>query len=246
METMNQGIRARGRSSFSYAIFGTSLAILSAIAAGVSTDLNAARDRQDLSSLDACIAKLKQTAQAAPKNAEAQYRLALAYSYAAEVATELHDKKKAESYAENGMESAKLALASNDGNAEYHRLLGDLCGQVIPANPLLGALKYGQCAHDEIDKAIRLDPKLALAYVSQGVGNYYLPSSMGGGTDLALKDFDKAISLNPNLAEAYLWKGIALRKAGRNGEARQALEKALQLDANRVWAKQQLDKTPSS
>jgi Flp pilus assembly protein TadD len=69
---------------------------------------------------------------------------------------------------------------------------------------------------------------------------------MGGGIDLALKDFDRAIHLDPGLADAYLWKGIALRKANREEEARAALQHALQLDPNRVWIKQQLSKTPSS
>ncbi len=226
-------------------VFLTLLAGRSLAASGMIDDLNAARDRQDLKALDGSIARLMQTAQSNQKSADAQYDLALAYSYAAEVATEVHDKKKAESYAESGIDAAKQALASNDSKAEYHRLLGNLCGQVIPSNPLLGALKYGQCARDEITKAIQLDGKLALAYVSQGVGNFYLPSSMGGGVDLALKDFDKAISLNPNLPDAYLWKGVALRKAGRNGDARTAFQKALQLDPQRAWAKQQLDKTPA-
>ena len=67
---------------------------------------------------------------------------------------------------------------------------------------------------------------------------------MGGGVDLAIKDFDHAISLNPQLADAYLWKGIALRKAKRDEDARQALQKALQLDPDRVWAKQELEKIP--
>jgi tetratricopeptide (TPR) repeat protein len=106
-------------------------------------------------------------------------------------------------------------------------------------------MKYGPCARDEINKAIQLDSKLALAYVSQGVGNYYLPSAMGGGIDLALKDFDKAISLNPKLAEAYVWKGVALHKGNQNAAAREALQKALQMNPGRVWAKQQLEKIPA-
>ena len=61
----------------------------------------------------------------------------------------------------------------------------------FPLILFLGALKYGQCAKDEIDKAIQLDGKLALAFVSRGVGNFYLPSSMGGGLDVALKDFEQ-------------------------------------------------------
>lgn len=209
------------------------------------SELVAARDRQDLGNLERTIAEYQHPAQAGSKAGEAQYRLALAYSYAAEVAMEVGDKKKAEAFAEAGMDPARKAVSADASNAEYHRLLGELCGQVIPANPLFGALNYGQCARDEINKAVQLDSKLALAYVTRGVGNFYLPAAMGGGIGLALNDFDKAISLNPNLAEAYLWKGITLRKANRNGEARQALERAVQLDPNRVWAKEQLQKTPA-
>jgi tetratricopeptide (TPR) repeat protein len=201
--------------------------------------ITAARDAQDLPALDRFIAQLK----GAPANGETAYKAAIANSYAAEVATEMHDKRKAQSYAEAGMSEAQKAVAANGNSAEYHRILGATCGQVIPANPFLGALKYGQCARDEIQKAITLDNKLALAYVSRGVGNYYLPSAMGGGIDPALQDLDHAIALDPKLAEAYLWKGIALRKANRETEAHDALQHAVQLDPNRLWTKQQLAKT---
>jgi tetratricopeptide (TPR) repeat protein len=90
-----------------------------------------------------------------------------------------------------------------------------------------------------------LDGHSSPAYLSRGVGNYYLPQQFGGGVDLALNDFDKAIALNPNLSDAYLWKGIALRKVNRNKEARQAIEKAVQLSPDWVWAKDQLQKTPA-
>lgn len=209
------------------------------------SDLQKARDQQNLAALDAMIGELKHAADADSKSPEAQYRLALAYSYAAEVAMELHDKKKSETYAEAGMGPAKKAVDENGGNAEYHRLLGEICGQIIPASPLMGTLKYGPCAKDEINKAIQLDSRLALAYVSRGVGNYYLPASMGGGVDLALKDLDTAIQLDPNLPDAYVWKAVTLRKANRDSEARQAFQKALQLDPNRIWAKEQLQKTPA-
>lgn len=208
-------------------------------------DLKAARDRQDLPALDHYIAEYQTAVKANPQSAEAEYQLALAQSYAAEVAMEMRDKRKSEAYAEAGIDPALKATELNGNNAEYHRLHGALCGQVIPANPLMGTLKYGPCAKDEIDKAIALDNKLALAYVSRGVGNFYLPASMGGGLDIALKDFDMAISLNPKLDEAYLWKGVTLRKANHDPEARQAFEAALKLNPNRAWTRQQLDKTPA-
>jgi len=204
-------------------------------------DLEAARDRGDVAAIDRLIG---QATGGAGNSAEGQYKLALAYSYGAEVAMEQRDKKKSEALAEKGLEPAQKAVAASGGNAEFHRLEGALCGQVIPANPIMGALKYGQCARDEINKAIQLNPNLALAYVTRGVGNFYLPASMGGGVDVALKDFDKAISLDPKLADAYLWKGVTLRKANRIGEARQALEQAAKLAPNRVWIKEQLQKLP--
>jgi tetratricopeptide (TPR) repeat protein len=216
------------------------------MAAQPPSELVAARDHQDLVTLNQLIAHYEQTAKANPRCAECFYKLALANSYAAEVAMELRDKRKSEAYAEAGIDFAQKATASDANNAEYHRLEGELCGQAIPANPIFGALKYGQCAKEEIDKAIQLDAKLAMAFVSRGVGNYYLPSSMGGGLDIALKDFDKALSLDPKLSEAYLWKGVTLRKANRNVEARQAFQKALEISPQRLWAKQQLDKTPAS
>jgi tetratricopeptide (TPR) repeat protein len=220
-----------------------SISSLAAITSS-SPELERARDRQDLAALDRSIAKLQADAKS-KGSADSYYQLALAYSDAAEVAMEQRDKKKAEQYAESGIEEAKKAVSGSPNTAEFHRVLGELCGQVIPANPLLGGLKYGQCAKDEVNKAIQLDGNLARAYVSRGVGNYYLPAQFGGGIDLAMKDFDKAIALNPKLSDAYLWKGIALRKAKKDGEARAALEKAVQLNPESVWAKQQLEKTPA-
>jgi hypothetical protein len=38
--------------------------------------------------------------------------------------------------------------------------------------------------------------------------------------------------------------GVALRKMNRNAEARKELERAVQLNPARIWAKQQLEKTP--
>jgi tetratricopeptide (TPR) repeat protein len=218
-----------------------SLLLAALVVAAPKSELTVARDHQDLSALDRSISSL----QSSQSSADAQYRLALAYSYAAEVAMETHDKRKSEGYAEKGFDVAQKAVSANPNNAEYHRVLGQLCGQIIPANPLMGTLKYGPCARDEINKAIQLNANLAIAYVSRGVGNYYLPPSFGGGIDAALKDFDKASALDPNLAEAYLWKGVALAKANRPAEARTAFETALRLDPDRLWIKQELAKLPA-
>ena len=206
-------------------------------------EMEKARDTQNRGALERLASQFAAAASKQPNDIQAQYRLALAESYLAEVAIETGDKNQARAAAETGIKAAERATALKPELAEYHRILGTLCGQVIPAN-LLAALKYGHCAQDEVNKAVQLDPKAPANYVSRGVGNYYLPAAMGGGVDAAIKDFQKAAELDARSAEAHLWMGIALRKAGRNGEARKELQKAVDLNPVRAWAKQQLAKTP--
>lgn len=207
-------------------------------------ELEQARNRQDRQALERIAAEYASAAGKQPQEASSQYKLALAQSYLAEVATEKNDKSAGKAAAEAGIKAAEKAVSLKPGVAEHHRILGTLCGQVIPANVIAG-LKYGRCALDSINKAIELDPKFALAYVSRGVGNYYLPAAFGGGAEVALKDLRRAAEIDPKLSEAYLWQGIALRKLNRNGEAAAALRQSLQLNPNRAWARQQLEKTPA-
>ncbi len=218
-------------------------AALAAAAADLPAGLRKARDAQDRPALDKLAADASNAAQAKANDPAAQYAAALHELVRAEVAMELRDKNGAKNAAENGIRAAEKAVALKPDSGEYHRVLGALCGQVIPANPLAG-LRYGRCALDEVNKAVELAPKSSLVYLSRGVGNYYLPPSFGGGPDLALKDIDKALQIDPKDADAWLWKGIVLRKMNRNADARQAISQSQKLNPARVWTKQQLEKTP--
>lgn len=207
-------------------------------------ELESARDRQDRAALERMASSCESAAQAAPKNAAAQYKAALAAAYAAEVANEVRDKEVAKRTAEAGIVAAERAVALEPGNGEYYRVLATLYGQVIPANPLSG-LSYGKKAKDAIAKALELSPKSSAAHVASGIGNYYLPPMFGGGPEVAMKDFEAAIALDPRNADAYLWIGLAQRKLHKNAEARKAFAKSLELNPRRVWAKEQLEKTPA-
>lgn len=210
---------------------------------GVPDAATKALDEQNRTALEAVATSSAATAVKRPADAKVQLQAALHHSMLAQLGIELGDKGLGKRAAEAGMNPARKAIELQPKNAEAHRLLGTLCGQVIPAN-VLSAMKYGRCAMDEVKQAIALDPKSASAWLSRGVGNYYLPEAFGGGVKLAIQDFEKAIQLDAKSAEAQLWLGIALRKAGRNAEARTALSKSLALNPQRKWAKQQLEKTP--
>jgi tetratricopeptide (TPR) repeat protein len=215
---------------------------LAAYAAVDDSELIKARDRQDRAVLEKILNDRRAAAEKQPGDAGAQYRLALAASYSAEVAIEVRDKGATKSLAQTGIDAAERAVSIKPDSAEHQRILGTLCGQIISGNSL-SALKYGKCALEAVNKAIELDPKSSINYVSHGVGNYYLPPAFGGGMDLATKDFRKALELDPKNSEAWLWLGIALRRANQPEEARKAIAKSLELNPDRMWAKQQLDKT---
>ena len=225
--------------------FAAFILICSSTGWGYTTaDLGQARDRQDRAALQRFAGEAAAAAAKQPQNATAQYQYAVAQSVLAEVATELKDKDQARNAAETGIKAAERAVELDGKRAENYRILGTLCGQAVPGN-VLAALKYGRCALDNMNKAVELDPKSTQAYLGRGVGYYYLPAQFGGGPEAAIKDLNKAVELDPKNADAYLWLGIALRKVNRNADARAALAKAVQLNPARLWAKQQLEKTPA-
>ncbi|MBV9506804.1 MAG: tetratricopeptide repeat protein [Acidobacteriia bacterium] len=218
--------------------------LLAAFLAAPPAGLQLARDQQDRAALQKLIDDAAAAAGKTPNDAEAHYLVALASSYLAEVALEQGDKKLAQQAAERGVKAAEQAVSLKPEVGEYYRVLGTLCGQVVPANVFAG-LGYAKRARDAIDKAVALDPKSSLAYMARGVGNYYIPAGLGGGFNLAAADFQKAIDLDAKNADAWLWMGLALRKQNKNAEARQAFMKAVELNPRRTWAKQQLEKTPN-
>jgi len=221
--------------------------LLTAMFLAAGPDRNAAEralDAQDRTALERLSSEAAQRATAYPEDADAQYRSAWTHSMLAQLAIELGDKGLGRRAAESGIEHARRAVKTKPENAEYHRILGTLCGQIIPANVMAG-LRYGKCAMEEVGKAVEMAPKSAMVWVSRGVGNYYLPPAFGGGVNLAIQDFQKAIQIDPKSSEAHLWLGIALRKSGKNAEARKSLARSLELNPNRKWAKQQLEKTPA-
>jgi tetratricopeptide (TPR) repeat protein len=224
---------------------GLFLVMFLAAAPPWSADVQKARDTQNRTELERIAGQLSVLAGKQANDAEAQYQAALANSVLAEIAAEVRDKNQAQAAAEAGMKAAERAITLKPANAEYHRILGTLFGQEAAAVGGLGAIRYGRNSLDEINKALELDPKGSLNYLSHGIGNYYLPAALGGGVEPAMKDFERAIALDPRSADAHLWLGLALRKANRDAEARKEFQKSLELNPARVWTKEQLAKTPA-
>ena len=157
------------------------------------TPAERALDAQDRAALEKIIAQLSAKAAAHPQDPQAHYAVAQAHSLLAQLGIELGDKTLGKDAAEAGIGSARQAVSVKPDRAEYHRVLGMLCGQVIPANVMAG-LKYGKCAMEEVEKAVQLDGRSSDIWLSRGVGNYYLPSMFGGGVEKAIGDLQRQSS----------------------------------------------------
>src|ERR1051326_5825456 len=85
------------------------LALVALLAGAAPSPLALAR--QDRAALEKLAAEAGAAAAKAPNDSEAQYRSALAHSYLAEVAIELHDRKGGRAAAEQGMKAGEKAVA---------------------------------------------------------------------------------------------------------------------------------------
>ena len=88
---------------------------------------------------------------------------------------------------------------------------------VVPKN-----LPYSITAND---RAIKLNPSLAGAYINRGFSKHLL-----GRHDDAIPDFEEAIRLNPNDAKAYSNRGAALSALGQHNTAIADYDKAISLE----------------
>ncbi len=84
--------------------------------------------------------------------------------------------------------------------------------------------KYDDAIAD-YDKAIALDPNVAIAYTNRG-----LAYGRKGAFDRAIADYTKAIALDPNFADAYTNRGVACYMRGDKEQAIADFRKALEID----------------
>jgi len=77
----------------------------------------------------------------------------------------------------------------------------------------------------EIDKAIKINPEYAFAYIIRG-----LAYKNNGLYDQAIADYTKAIEINPGVASAYNNRGVAYVEKGLNDLAIADFTKALEIN----------------
>lgn len=141
----------------------------------------------------------------------------------------------------------KLLAAKSDWS-DAHALRAGLYGLEIALNHMQ-ALTLVPKSTEHTTKSLELNQNNPNAWVEQGNLKYHLPSLFGGGAEVAIENYTKAIVLfeqGSELTENWQYVhtlarlGMAYEKNGQQGKALETYEKALKVEPDFQWVKDQL------
>ncbi|MDZ7401161.1 MAG: tetratricopeptide repeat protein [candidate division KSB1 bacterium] len=180
-----------------------------------------------------------------------QYYLALADYRLTTFYFTIEAQDKAKAFLDDGIEQLQNCVTSKPDFAEAHSLLGALYGNKIAVNPF-SAMVLGPKSGKEMAKALELEPNNPRTHLIAGWSAYFTPKMFGGGKDKAQQYFEQAIAffnsyqvtdpLLPNWGyeEAYTWLGMLQMENGELEAAKTNFEKALQINPDYSWVKNDL------
>ena len=135
--------------------------------------------------------------------------------------------------------------------AEVYALLSNVYGRQIALSPIKG-IYLGPKAKSILRKAERLAPGNPRVVLSNAISYLKTPWLVGGNREKAIQGFQRAAELfasrkptDPNHpvwghSETYIWMGIAYMERKESGAARDAFEKALEIDPDNRWVRKKL------
>jgi tetratricopeptide (TPR) repeat protein len=200
--------------------------------------LEDARRKRDELQLESLKTHLAQRISQNPSDALSEYRLALVQSYLADVAEEKKDKKAATTAVEKAVEAAQRSIQLNDRSSDAHSLLADLYGRKISLGiGMFAGPRYGPKIGDENKRAMALDDKNPRVWASLGRQYLMAPKAFGGDVPKAVESFQKSLALDSQQDETWVWLAKAYEKQGDKPKARDAIQRALQLNPDSQFAK---------
>ena len=133
----------------------------------------------------------------------------------------------------NLSEAARVLKAAVDKDPKFARAWESLAAVMAVAEfwGLTEEADYTQAALQAADQALRLDPKLSLAYAVRGRVQINRLAALGQGSwDEALAQLTEAIARDAQNATARLWRGNSYFILGDFDRTREDLEHCLELD----------------
>ena len=135
--------------------------------------------------------------------------------------------------------------------AEVYALLSSVYGRQISLSGIKGMF-LGPKSGNLLKKAEQLAPDNPRVVLSAAISAFNTPKMWGGSKEQALKGFQRAAELfaqekptdpiHPTWghSETYAWLGIAYMDRDEENSAREAFEKALEIDPDNGWVKYDL------
>lgn len=195
-----------------------------------------ARDRGDVTGLQALVATATSHA-AGARSAAAFTTVAQLDAWLCEAALDQGKAGVCTKAATDGAAAAKQAIALNPKSSDAYRLRGTLLGQLIANGGMMAGMRYGMEATNDLDTAIRLDPRSAPAYVARAISYFYTPDAFGGSKPKAIASLRKAIALAPGYDTPHIWMAQVLLATKQPAAALGEAQAAVKLDPDRVFAR---------
>lgn len=135
--------------------------------------------------------------------------------------------------------------------AEVYALLSSVYGRQISLSGIKGIF-LGPKSGNLLKKAEQLAPNNPRVVLSAAIGAFNTPKTWGGSKERALEGFQRAAELfarekptdpiHPTWghSEIYAWLGMAYMDRDEKDSAREAFEKALEIDPDNGWVKYDL------
>ena len=147
-----------------------------------------------------------------------------------------NNKKAAIEALDMAIVAIQHALPLQEKSADAHSLLADLYGRKISYGGMFAGMKYGSKVDEENKQAMALDDKNPRVWASLGRQYLMAPKMFGGEITKAIESFQKSLALDPWQDETWVWLAKAFDKQGDKPKAREAIQRALQLNAQSRFA----------
>jgi tetratricopeptide (TPR) repeat protein len=204
----------------------------------LAASLESAVRKRDGLQLESLKNQLELRIQQNPNDAQSEYQLARVEACLADVAEMRKDKKAASAAIRKAIEAAQRSIQLNEKAADPHSLLADLYGRKIAlGTEMFAGPRFGPKVGEENKRAMTLDDRDPRVWASLGRQYLMAPKAFGGDVPKAIESFQKSLALDASQDETWYWLAKAYEKQGDKTKARDAIQRAVQLNPDNPLAK---------
>jgi tetratricopeptide (TPR) repeat protein len=186
--------------------------------------------------------KIIQLTEAEPSNYLYYYYLGRVQAELVNEYVSCKNEKKAKEMIDEAIESLKESISLKEDFAESHSYLGFIYGRKIGLGGPMEGILFAPIVTKEHKRAFQLDPDNPVVLVNLGLHYLYTPRQWGGNKKKSEACFKKAKEVASRFADSYIWLGVLYDKEGKEKDAIEMYQKALQIDPDNKLARSQLAK----